>query len=189
MDGSKLSSPFDFLSNIGVAESGKEVVNYASGPFWDGALIVLWIVGIIFLLLGMYFIAKTSELMKEHHHKEREEIEHRKNKAAKPHTHIAWENIIDNLNSTNEAGWRLAIMDSDSLLDLMLADLGYEGVGVGERLKNVPREKMRTLDLAWEAHKVRNKIAHEGPNHPITQREARRVVYLFETVFREFGYI
>lgn len=190
MDGNtKLSSPFDFLSNIGVAEKGSDVVDYARGPLFHGFIGTLWVLGVIALVFGIYFYTKANKLTAEHKAKVRAQIEHRKNKAAKPHTHLAWENIIDNLNSPNESGWRLAVMDSDSLLDAMLTDLGYTGVGVGEKLKSVPHTQMRSLDLAWEAHKVRNKIAHDGSNFPVSQREARRIVYLYETVFREFGYI
>ena len=48
------------------------------------------------------------------------------------------------------------------MLDDMLARQGYVGDGVGEKLKAAEPENFRTLQDAWEAHKVRNQIAHEG---------------------------
>ena len=63
------------------------------------------------------------------------------------------------------------------------------GENLGERLKSVGKDRFKSLDDAWEAHLVRNKIAHEGLKFDITKREAQRVIYLYEKVFREFGHI
>jgi hypothetical protein len=56
-------------------------------------------------------------------------------------------------------------------------------------LKNADPAHFRTLQYAWEAHKIRNAIAHEGQDFTLTHREARRIVGLYEAVFREFEYI
>jgi hypothetical protein len=60
---------------------------------------------------------------------------------------------------------------------------------VAEKLKSVDSSDMLTLDAAWEAHKVRNRIAHSGSDFELNEREAKRVIMLFESVFREFGMI
>jgi deoxyadenosine/deoxycytidine kinase len=83
----------------------------------------------------------------------------------------------------------VAIIEADIMLDEMLTALGYLGDGVGEKLKTVEPSNILTLDAAWEAHKVRNRIAHSGKDFELNQRETKRVVGLFESVFREFGMI
>ncbi len=99
-----------------------------------------------------------------------------------------WEKSLKLLESDNPSDWKLAIITADSLLDKLVQILNYPGENLGERLKNAELSDFTTLQDAWEAHKVRNRIAHE-PNFPITKREARRVLGLFENVFHEFDYI
>jgi hypothetical protein len=100
-----------------------------------------------------------------------------------------WDMVTAHIGSDNPSEWRLAILEADIILDELLDRLGYVGDTIGDKLKNANVQKFRTLDNAWEAHKIRNAIAHEGSDFVLTQREARRIVTLYETVFREFDYI
>lgn len=86
------------------------------------------------------------------------------------------------MSSQSEALWRIGIMEADNLLLEVLDEKGYGGDGVGEKLKNA---SFRTIDLAWDAHKIRNRIAHEGSDFELTEREAKRAFTLFESVFRD----
>jgi hypothetical protein len=86
------------------------------------------------------------------------------------------------MSSTSEALWRIGIMEADNLLLEVLRDKGYQGEGLGEILTGA---SFQTIDLAWDAHKMRNRIAHEGSNFQLTEREAKRTFMLFESVFRE----
>lgn len=90
------------------------------------------------------------------------------------------------INSDSEALWRIGIMEADNLLLESLAEKGYQGDGVGEKLKGA---SFKTIDLAWDAHKVRNRIAHEGSDFQLTEREAKRTFMLFESVFRDLKVI
>jgi hypothetical protein len=99
-----------------------------------------------------------------------------------------WENIISALESDNPADWKLAIIEADTMLDAMVANIGYKGGNLGERLKMIEPSDFLTLNDAWEAHKVRNAIAHEG-GYELNKRETQRVIGLYEKVFREFRYI
>jgi hypothetical protein len=71
----------------------------------------------------------------------------------------------------------------------MTKKMGYHGDTLGERLNSVEKSDFLTLNLAWEAHKVRNMIAHEGSNYLLTKREAKRVIDLYRQVFEEFEFI
>lgn len=100
-----------------------------------------------------------------------------------------WQQILQNVNSENTTDWRMAIIEADIILDEMTVKMGYRGDTLGERLRAVEKSDFNTIDLAWEAHKVRNAIAHDGANYQITQREAKRVIDLYSQVFKEFYYI
>ena len=100
-----------------------------------------------------------------------------------------WQQVVMHSNSQNNAEWRLSILEADVMLDEMLDTLGYHGESMGDKLKNVDKADFKTIDLAWEAHKTRNAIAHEGADFLITQRDTKRVIGLYEQVFKEFLYI
>lgn len=100
-----------------------------------------------------------------------------------------WNRIREEMNGTNEQGWRLAILEADIMLNELLDTLGYKGETMADKMRLVPRAQFNTIDDAWEAHRARNKIAHEGSNMSLPQREAQRVINLYERVFREFQFV
>lgn len=100
-----------------------------------------------------------------------------------------WKSVIELINSENARDWKLAILEADILLGELLDTLGYRGESIGEQLKAADRSDFLTLDKAWEAHKIRNSIAHEGEDFLITHREAQRIIRLYEDVFLEFEYV
>lgn len=104
-------------------------------------------------------------------------------------TQSKWQKVLSYVDSDNPSDWRQAILEADIMLEEMLDAMTYDGEGVGEKLKQADKASFTTLDKAWEAHKVRNAVAHEGASYRITQREARRVIELFRQVFQEFNYI
>jgi len=100
-----------------------------------------------------------------------------------------WDKILQYINSHNASDWRLAILEADNMLDDLTKKLGYQGENLGERLKSVDASVFSTIDYAWEAHRVRNKIAHEGTDYILNHYEAKRVIVLFERVFKDFNFI
>ncbi|HET8581485.1 MAG TPA: hypothetical protein VFL98_03395 [Candidatus Paceibacterota bacterium] len=100
-----------------------------------------------------------------------------------------WARIETQIASDNENEWRLAILEADIMLDEALERAGYTGDTIGDKLKSAQRGDFKTLDLAWDAHKVRNHIAHRGTAHDLNQREAKRVIGEYEQVFHEFNFI
>lgn len=97
-----------------------------------------------------------------------------------------WNIILGYFEGDEEALWRIAILEADALLDEILKSRGYEGNNLGERLKN---SKFNTIDLAWSAHKMRNRIAHEGIKLVLTERMIRQTKEAFKAVFKEFNII
>lgn len=97
-----------------------------------------------------------------------------------------WEHIQSLLEGGSPSQWREAIMESDIMLDDMLTEQGYTGDGVGEKLRQVEPSDFDTLSNAWEAHKVRNQIAHEGSSFALSETLVQRTMAQYESVFREF---
>lgn len=99
-----------------------------------------------------------------------------------------WENALKNIESPNENDWKQAIIDCDIILDDLLTKMGYQGETIGEKLKRVATGDMKSLNEAWEAHKVRNDIAHT-PGFALSQHEARQTIGRYRKVFEEFYYV
>jgi len=100
-----------------------------------------------------------------------------------------WEKVIKYANSSNASDWRLAVIEADVMLEELLHTLGHKEESVGEMLKSVDKNEFLTIEDAWEAHKIRNAVAHSGGNFQLSEREAKRAIALFEKVFREFQII
>jgi hypothetical protein len=48
--------------------------------------------------------------------------------------------------------------------------------------------EMKSLNEAWEAHKYRNRLAHDV-GFVVGEHEAKRIISFYEKVFREFSFI
>ncbi|MEK7107288.1 MAG: hypothetical protein AAB899_03835 [Patescibacteria group bacterium] len=107
----------------------------------------------------------------------------------RPRTHLRWAKVLEQANSDSEQHWRLAILEADIMLNELLDLKGYKGDTMADKLKQVERADFNSIDDAWEAHKIRNSVAHEGASYQINNREARRVIALYEKVFKEFKII
>ncbi len=100
--------------------------------------------------------------------------------------HSRWKRIRELIESGQESDWRAAIIEADIMLDEMLSRLGYLGNSVGDKLKTASPDHFHTLQDAWEAHKVRNDIAHQGTAFQLSPNIAYRTIGHYENVFREF---
>lgn len=104
-------------------------------------------------------------------------------------TQVRWEEITHLANSASESDWRRAIMEADIMLGEALAGAGYRGATVGDRLKDANPLQMTTLDIAWQAHKVRNQIAHEGTGFHLSEWDTKATIDFYRRVLEELAYI
>ncbi len=100
-----------------------------------------------------------------------------------------WEKIMAYVDSLNENDWRIAIIEADIMLEELLDKLMLPGETIGDKLKAVEKSDFTTVDDAWAAHKIRNKISHEGQDFKVNQRDAKIAVSLYQKVFEEFEII
>ena len=166
---------------------------------WDIIKAALSLVSIFCISVIVYCSVRMFEIRKkEHHHLEHEikeyaqhqaEREKEKEKADKLSANPEWLSVLSHLSSADPSRWKLSIMEADSMLDKLLSQLGYEGESIGEKLKETDPKHFRHLPAAWEAHAVRNRIAHEGASFELSSREAKRIISLYQEIFQEFGFI
>lgn len=99
-----------------------------------------------------------------------------------------FDDIKNHIASENPNDWKLAIIEADIELERMLEDAGYSGATIGEKLKGANQDSFTTLQDAWEAHKVRNRIAHDGADFVLTKRIAQETINRYQRVFAEFDW-
>ncbi len=100
-----------------------------------------------------------------------------------------WQQILSYAASDDHELWRLAIIEADVMLDEMMETMGYTEDSLGDKLRNVEPSDFQTIDEAWEAHKMRNLIAHEGSTYDLKKEEVDRTIKNYQRVFEEFEYL
>lgn len=163
-----------------------------SGPsqgFKNFIMFLLALVGIFFLGLTIYSVMRLRERKKKNDDKYFELIRHAETAHKDGTNNERWQAIVKHIKSDNSTDWRIAIIEADNMLDQLTVKLGLVGADLGERLKNTNPNHFKNLDNAWEAHKVRNRIAHEGLSYNLSYREAKKTIELYESVFKEFDII
>lgn len=149
---------------------------------------ILALVSVVFFAVIVYSFMRLKEREKEN-----ADTFHNRVMALKAEKHVEknerWAAVVEHISSPKEGDWRIAIIEADSMLDRLTKDMGLIGNDLGDRLRNAPKGDFQTLDNAWEAHKLRNRIAHEGLKFELQYRDAKKAIEQYETVFTEFGLI
>jgi hypothetical protein len=181
---------FHSLSNISIGNSTQILSIYHT---------ILLIFALFFLTLISYCTIRVFEIRhKEHNHLEHEieEYAHKQKEYEKKlkekesgSKNERWVKTLSYLFSQHSSDWKLAIIEADTMLESLMTQLGFKGENLGDKLKGATQESFHGLSSAWEAHTIRNRIAHEGTSFDLSQREAKRVVAIYEQIFREFDYI
>ena len=98
-----------------------------------------------------------------------------------------WDDVKKHIATENPNDWKQAIIEADIFLGEVLDAAGYIGTSIGEQLKSANSQPFSTIQDAWDAHLVRNRVAHSGPEFVLTKRLAEETIIQYERVFREFG--
>lgn len=103
---------------------------------------------------------------------------------AKISFHQYWSQIDD---LVAHQQWREAVLQADIILDKALQWHKIAGNNLGERLKTASHQLTKpTLDAAWQAHKVRNRLAHEL-HYRLTPAESYAALDNIKKVLKELG--
>lgn len=95
-----------------------------------------------------------------------------------------WEEVVRHMESAKEAEWKFALIEADKLADDVLRRVGFPGETMGERLLNIQPGQLQSIQGLWQAHKVRNRIAHEM-NYFLRYSEAKQAIEWYAQTLRE----
>ena len=76
------------------------------------------------------------------------------------------------------------VMAVDTVLDLALTELGFTG-SLGDKLKKAA-PRISNLQAVWEAHKMRNQVAHEH-DAQLDPKQADWAVRILEKAIRDLA--
>ena len=95
-----------------------------------------------------------------------------------------WEGVLLHINSASESDWKLAIIEADKIVDQILVLKDYKGESMAERMTSIDKNELESIELLWEAHKVRNRIAHQ-PGFRLDYNQAKKVIAYYEEVLKD----
>ena len=171
-----------FGSGIEVSELPRQGLALLQQLSW-----VAIILSIVLLIAFVYTRLRLGQVHDQGHHmRHAAELAANQTQNAK---NPRWDGVLALVNSPIESDWRRAVIEADIMLQMMLTERGFAGEDVGEQLRGASPAHFTTLDLAWEAHKIRNNIAHGGESYQFTERDAQAAVDYYRRVFGEFDYI
>ncbi len=180
-----LSRMLDLISFDGL--SSFETLIAILDWLWSIYAIIAYILCIIMLILYVYASTRYNQLtdLRSEMVKERERIWDERFRSGPRNNRL--EDVFTHIGSNNPNDWKLAIIEADIILDTALKEAGYAGVSLGERLKSIAPSQLQSLDDAWQAHKVRNQVAHGGADFVLTRRLAEDTIKQYRRVFNELG--
>lgn len=157
--------------------------------FWGIFSVVALLLSFLFIVGIIYSYIRTGQLSEIEAQKmaEAEATWHEKH-GAEPKNR-RWAEVEEHVRSNTPGDWKLAIVEADIMLGEVLHEAGYGGLTIGDQLKSASAANFRSVQDAWDAHKIRNRIAHEGADYQLTQSMSKEAVYKYQRVFEEFGAI
>jgi len=156
--------------------------------FWEVYSIIALLLSLLFFAGFIYAYMRFNQVLEEEgeaikKEEERWKLQHEGGGAE----NTEWEDIKKHITTENPNDWKQAIIAADVMLEEVLDASGYVGETIGEKLKSANAQPFPSIRDAWDAHLVRNKIAHGGPDFVLTKRLAQDTIVQYERVFREFG--
>lgn len=182
---------YQFFSGVDAAAVPMQTLELVERIAWVGmGISFLFLIGIV------YFRVRLGQV--EHagwHRRQEEEVVLAQKRNVREALNPRWQHVLELASARPrqdvnvESDWRRAIIEADSMLDTMLTEKGFQGATVGEKIRDMSAEQFSTRDLAWQAHRVRNAIAHMGEVYPLNERDVHATIDLYRQVFEEFNYI
>lgn len=156
---------------------------------WSFMVVLSWLVSFL-LIFGIIYAyirhGQLGDVMTEILRRQEEAFARLHKKDVK---NLRWQDVLAHVESDRPNDWKLAIIEADIILGEMLDKLGYAGSTIGEKLKSASPTSFTTINQAWRAHNVRNRIAHEGADFSLSQHEAKQTISEYRMVFEEFDFV
>lgn len=97
-----------------------------------------------------------------------------------------WNRIELHFFKGGENDLKIAIIEADKILSEALRGAGIPGVQLGDKLKKARPGQIPNIDELWQAHKLRNQIAHES-NFKLKRDLAERALGIYKTALENLG--
>lgn len=157
--------------------------------FHFGTVLDVWktagfLATLIFAVLLMWVVLKSKE--RAINKPEEAKIRLNPSKSGEGKHNARWKEVRSHLESLREAEWKFAVIEADKMAETALAEAGFPGETMGERMTLISKDQLNSIDDLWQAHKLRNIIAHD-PNHQVKYGEVRGAVEKYEKALRELG--
>ncbi len=147
---------------------------------------ILTIISMIALFIAVYSFIRISEISKEEKKKLGLVLNWESERNQK---NTRWQRVEEYMSSSNSSDWKVAILEADNILDEITKRMGYTGETLGERMKVISATDFPYLEEAWEAHKVRNQLAHKGTEYALARSDAEHVINIYYRIFSALGYL
>ena len=170
-------------------DGGIDGAREVGANWWYLFSIVSFIFSALLLVGITYAMIRYSELRTREEARLREQERAFRLAQAAAGENARWQSVTAHISSDNPNDWRVAIVEADIMLDELLDSLGYAGATIADKLKAARPEAFRSIEDAWEAHKVRNAVAHRGSDFVLTKRVAQDTVTQYQHVFEEFTFV
>lgn len=95
--------------------------------------------------------------------------------------------IENKFKKENPASYVTTVINADKLLDKAMMEMGLPGKTMGERLKK-NGDKFSHLNGVWQAHKLRNAIAHES-DVEVSYKRAYNALSIYKQALKDLGAI
>lgn len=172
-----------------VSDFSPSVIAMWLSNIWNVLVVLSWLFSAL-LIFGLIYAyirhEQLAEVIGEILH--RQEEAYRKINNPDDVKNARWQDVLAHAESNQPSDWKLAIIEADIILEELLSELGYAGSSVGDKLKSAP-SSFRTIEQAWRAHSVRNRIAHDGANFELSEMLARQTIAEYKMVFDEFEFV
>jgi len=167
---------FDFLTN---------------GEMWSTLGVISVLISLFAITIIIFSLVMLYEFQVSDRHVIEQEINLAlaKDKERDRNLNPRWKYILTMIESPNDSDWRVAIIEADALLEEAFKERGLMGNTMSELLEEAKSNGYASIQSAWDAHLVRNKIAHEGLEYSLSQTEGRRIIKLYQNVFEDLEVI
>ena len=95
--------------------------------------------------------------------------------------------IENKFKKENPASYVTTVINGDKLLDKAMMEMGVPGKTMGDRLKRCG-DKFTNLNGVWQAHKLRNAIAHEA-DIEVSYKRAYNALQIYKQALKDLGAI
>jgi hypothetical protein len=96
-----------------------------------------------------------------------------------------WKKIKKRIESPSDANWKLAIIESEEIVENILLKMGYKGEGIKEKLKSVAPTQVPNMPDLISAYDIFINILAD-PDYKIPQDKAIKTISAFEDFLINF---